>query len=286
MSGAGQELRTSGLEQRLGPYGGRYDYGMAELETRRDGAILILRLARPHVRNALTRTLRRSLAAALTEAESDGSVRAVVLTGEGDAFCAGLDLAELEESLAYPSERHRADSRALADLFIQMVRFPKPLIAAVNGHAVAGGAGLVTACDVAVMSEEGKIGYTEARIGFVAALVSVLLVRQVGEKHARDLLLSARLIPAEEAARIGLVNKVCPKDEVLQLALARAEQMVANAPSSLQLTKELLAGVGSLSLDDGMRWAVDVNALARTGDELSEGVRAFLGKRDPEWTAK
>lgn len=259
---------------------------MAELLTRREGAILILTLARPHVRNALTRTLRRSLATALTEAEADASVRAVVLTGEGNAFCAGLDLAELEESLTYPSERHRADSRALADLFLQMVRFPKPLIAAVNGHAVAGGAGLVTACDVAVMAEDAKIGYTEARIGFVAALVSVLLVRQVGEKHARDLLLSARLIPAEEAARMGLVNKVCPREEVLPLALTRAEQMVANAPSSLRLTKELLASVGTMPLDDAMRWAVDVNALARSGDELSEGVRAFLSKRDPEWTTK
>ncbi|MFA5550562.1 MAG: enoyl-CoA hydratase-related protein [Trueperaceae bacterium] len=256
---------------------------MTELETRREGSILILRLARPHVRNALTRTLRRALATALTEAEADATVRAVVLTGEGNAFCAGLDLAELEESLTYPSERHRADSRALADLFLQMLRFPKPLLAAVNGHAVAGGAGLVTACDVAVMAEDAKIGYTEARIGFVAALVSVLLVRQVGDKHARDLLLSARLISAAEAARLGLVNEVCPKDEVLQLTLARAEQMVANAPTSLRLTKELLAGVGSMAVDDAMRWAVDVNALARTGDELSEGVRAFLGKRDPNW---
>lgn len=259
---------------------------MTELETRREGAILVLRLARPHVRNALTRTLRHSLATALTEAAADTSVRAVVLTGAGDAFCAGLDLAELEESLTFPSERHRADSRALADLFLQMVRFPKPLIAAVNGHAVAGGAGLVTACDVAVMADDARIGYTEARIGFVAALVSVLLVRQVGDKHARDLLLSARLVPAAEAARMGLVNEVCPRDEVLQLALARAEQMVANAPSSLRLTKELLAGVGSLSLEDAMRWAVDVNALARTGDELSEGVRAFLGKRDPDWSTR
>lgn len=259
---------------------------MPELQTSRAGAVLIVTLSRPQVRNALSRGLRAELAAALAEAEADDGVRAVVLTGAGEAFCAGLDLAELEASLGYTSERHRQDSRALADLFLQMVRFPKPLIAAVNGHAVAGGAGLVTACDVAVMAEDAKIGYTEARIGFVAALVSVLLVRQVGEKHARDLLLSARLIPAEEAARMGLVNKVCPREEVLPLALTRAEQMVANAPSSLRLTKELLASVGTMPLDDAMRWAVDVNALARTGDELSEGVRAFLSKRDPEWTTK
>ncbi len=259
---------------------------MAELETRQEGAILVLSLARPKVRNALTRTLRRALASALTRAATDDGVRAVVLTGKGDAFCAGLDLAELEESVTYPSELHRSDSRALADLFTQMVRYPKPLIAAVNGHAVAGGAGLVTACDVAVMAEGAKIGYTEARIGFVPALVSVLLVRQVGEKHARDLLLSARLISAAEAARMGLVNETCPKESVLARALERAEAMAANAPSSLRLTKELLAGVGNLSIEEGMRWAAEVNALSRTGDELAEGVRAFLEKRDPVWAER
>ena len=139
---------------------------------------------------------------------------------------------------------------------------------------------------VAVMAEGAKIGYTEARIGFVPALVSVLLVRQVGEKHARDLLLSARLISAAEAARMGLVNETCPKESVLARALERAEAMAANAPSSLRLTKELLAGVGNLSIEEGMRWAAEVNALSRTGDELAEGVRAFLEKRDPVWAER
>src|SRR5690606_28954159 len=241
---------------------------MPELQTSRAGAVLIVTLSRPQVRNALSRGLRAELAAALAEAEADDGVRAVVLTGAGEAFCAGLDLAELEASLGYTSERHRQDSRALADLFLQMVRFPKPLVAAVNGHAVAGGAGLVTACDVALMAEGARIGYTEARIGFVAALVAVLLVRQVGE-----------------AARIGLVNEVAPRADVLERALARAERMAANAPGSLRLTKALLAGVGSLGLEDGLRWAVDVNALARTSAELEEGVRAFLEKREPRWRA-
>lgn len=256
---------------------------MTELELRREGAVLVLTLSRPHVRNALTASLRQALAEALRAAADDASVRAVVLTGAGDAFCAGLDLAELETSLSFSSERHRNDSRALADLFIQMVRFPKPLLAAVNGHAVAGGAGLVTACDVAVMADDARVGYTEARIGFVAALVSVLLVRQVGQKHASDLLLSARLLPAQEAASIGLVNEVRPKEDVLPRTLELAAKMAANAPNSLKLTKELLAGVGALSLDEGMRWAVEVNALARTGTEITEGVRAFLEKREPAW---
>jgi methylglutaconyl-CoA hydratase len=258
---------------------------MPELEKRQDGDILVLTLARPQVRNALSRPLRRALAAALTEAGANATVRAVVLTGAGAAFCAGLDLDELQDSLGLTAERHRADSRALADLFLQMVGFPKPLLAAVNGHAVAGGAGLVTACDVAVMAHGAKIGYTEARIGFVAALVSVLLVRQVGDKHARDLLLSARLVEAAEAARMGLVNEVRPAAEVLDRTIERAREMAANAPSSLRLTKQLLLGVGGMSLEAGMRWAVDVNALSRQGEELAEGIRAFLEKRAPDWRA-
>ena len=156
-------------------------------------------------------------------------------------------------------------------------------MAAVNGPAVAGGAGLVSVCDTAVMSEGAKIGYTEARIGFVAALVGVFLVRQVGEKHARDLLLSARLVDAEEAVAMGLVNEIAPPGEVLGRAVARARIMARNAPSSLAMTKALLVSVPSLGLLEGLRYATEVNALARTTDDLKEGVAAFLEKREPGW---
>lgn len=258
---------------------------MAELSIRREGAILVITLNRPEVRNALSRSLRTELTSALDTAAEQDDVRAVVLTGAGTAFCAGLDLRELEESLSFDSAEHRTDSKALAELFLQLVRFPKPLIAAVNGSAVAGGAGLVTACDVAVMAQGARLGYTEARIGFVAALVAVLLVRQVGDKHARDLLLSARLIEAGEALALGLVNEVTAPEAVLSRALEIASAMTRNAPGSLMLTKSLLADLPGMSLDAGMAWAVDVNALARSGAELGEGVRSFLEKREPSWRA-
>lgn len=256
---------------------------MPELNVSNVGRVRLLTLNRPQVRNALSRSLRGGLLRALEEAAVDETVRSVVLTGAGDAFCAGLDLGELQESLTFSAERHRADSRALADLFLFMMRFPKPLVAAVNGHAVAGGAGLVSACDLAVMAEGAKFGYTEARIGFVAALVSVLLVRQVGEKQARDLLLSARLISSAEALTMGLVNEVAPQAAVLPRALEHAALMSENAPGSLKLTKELLGSVPGLSLEDGLRLAVEVNTVARSGRELEEGVRAFLEKRAPSW---
>ncbi|HKI56957.1 MAG TPA: enoyl-CoA hydratase-related protein [Trueperaceae bacterium] len=258
---------------------------MRPILTDRQGPVRILTLNRPEVRNALSRELRGALAEALAEAADDEATRAVVLTGAGDAFCAGLDLRELESTVDASAEADRADSRAFADLLLQLATLPKPVVAAVNGPAVAGGAGLVTACDVAVMAEGARIGYTEARIGFVAALVSVFLLRQVGEKHARDLLLGARLVGAAEAASMGLVNEICADGAALDAAVERARRLAANAPSSLAMTKALLASVPSLSLEDGLRHAVEVNALARQTDDLREGVRAFLEKREPRWRA-
>jgi len=235
------------------------------------------------VRNALSTDLRSALGEALREAAGDDGTRAVVLTGAGEAFCAGLDLRELEKMGERSAEENRADSRGLADLLLQLATLPKPVVAAVNGPAVAGGAGLVTACDLAVMDRNARIGYTEARIGFVAALVSVFLVRQVGEKHARDLLLSARLVTAEEAAAMGLVNEVATPGQALAAALDRARGLARNAPGSLAMTKSLLAAVPSMSLEDGLRYATEVNAVVRERDELHEGVRAFLEKREPRW---
>lgn len=249
------------------------------------GKVAVLTLYRPERRNALSRALRADLGAALAWAESDAAVRAVVLTGAGKAFCAGLDLAELEGTLAYDEAQHRRDSEELAGLYLRLLTLAKPVVAAVNGPAVAGGAGLVTACDLAVMGRGATLGYTEARIGFVAALVGVLLVRQVGEKHARDLLLSARLVGAEEAERMGIVNRVVADGEVLESACATAAELARNAPGSLALTKRLLLEAPGRPLEEGLRLAVATNVAARTGEELAEGVRAFLERREPRWRA-
>ena len=246
-------------------------------------AVRVLTLHRPEVRNALNAKLISKLLGALDEAEQAKEIRALVLTGSGKAFCAGLDLADLGAISTRSTEENRQDSAHLAALLKRIYIFPKPVIAALSGHAVAGGAGLASVCDLVVMSESAKIGYTEARIGFVAALVGVFLVRQVGEKAARDLLLSARLVRADEAREMGLVNEVCAEEEVMAQALARANELANNAPTSLAMTKQLLAAVPSMGLDEGLRYAVEVNALARTTDDLKEGVSAFLEKREPRW---
>jgi methylglutaconyl-CoA hydratase len=246
-------------------------------------SVRVLTLNRPERRNALSPALQEALLAALEAAEAAPGVRAMVLTGAGGAFCSGLDLGALQDLSARSTEENRRDSARFAKLLERLYTHPKPVVAAVNGPAVAGGAGLVNACDLAVMSQDARIGYTEARIGFVGALVGVFLVRQVGEKRAKDLLLSARLVGAEEAERMGLVNEVCAPEGVLSRALARAEALAANAPSSLAMTKLLLASAPSLGLAEGLRYAGELNALARTTDDLKEGVAAFLEKRPPRW---
>ena len=189
------------------------------IQTHDRGVVRVLTLNRPQVRNAMSLDLMRELTAALTAARTDAAVRVVVLTGAGAAFCAGLDLEELKAMSARSSEEHRADSEVFRTLLDTLYTFPKPTVAAVNGHAVGGGAGLAAACDLTVMAQGARMGFTEARIGFVAALVSVFLVRLLPEKHARDLLLTGRLLHADEAARMGLVNEVTPEGKALSRAL-------------------------------------------------------------------
>ena len=258
---------------------------MPEVIVRDDGPVRVITLARPEVRNALSRALREELRAAVAAAEADDAVRALVITGAGEAFCAGLDLRELEATVTLSPEEHRADTLQLAGLLTAIHRCAKPVVAAVNGPAVAGGAGIVTACDVALAAPEARFGYTEARIGFVPALVSVLLLRQVGEKHARELLLGAHLVDARRAAEIGLVNRVVADAPVLDAAVELARRLARNAPGSLAATKGLLARLPGLTLDEGMAQAVEVNVASRTGEEIREGVRAFLEKREPSWRA-
>lgn len=252
----------------------------------RQGAVAIVKLNRPQVRNALSAELVEGLHAALARLRGEDGVRAVVLTGEGPVFSAGADLRALQELGAASSEANKADSQRLADLLHAVYTFPKPVVAAVEGAAVAGGAGLASACDLIVAGESARFGYTEVKLGFVAAIVMVFLLRAVGEKHARQLLLSGALVPAHEAHRMGLVSEVVPGGEALARALALAEETARNSPTALATTKEMLALVPGMGLSEALRYAVGVNAWTRTTSDLKEGVRAFLEKRDPDWGAE
>ncbi|WP_051529409.1 enoyl-CoA hydratase/isomerase family protein [Meiothermus cerbereus] len=245
--------------------------------------IRLLTLNDPQRRNPLSPALTKDLLAALDAAEQDPAIRAVVLTGAGPAFSAGADLEFLKQVTTAGAEANYAHSRELMRLFHRVYTFSKPTIAAINGPAVAGGAGLATACDLVVMSEQAQIGYTEVKIGFVAALVGVILVRAVGEKHARELLLTGKLVSALEAYRMGLVNRVVPAEQVLEEALALAQEVAANAPTSLALTKELLNALPGMGLEDGFRLASIANAWVRETGDLAEGIAAFFEKRPPRF---
>ncbi|MCA9835959.1 MAG: enoyl-CoA hydratase/isomerase family protein [Trueperaceae bacterium] len=247
------------------------------------GQVRLLTLNRPEVRNALNQALQEELQKQFDETKNDAKIRVVVLTGVGKAFCSGLDLAELEFMSQRSTEENRDDSERLAKLFETIYSFPKPVIAALNGHAIAGGAGLASVCDYVFMAGSAKLGYTESRIGFVAALVSVFLLRQLAERDARDLLLSGRLIPAKEAQAMRLVTDVVPDEHVLARALEQANSLIKNSPGSLAMTKKLVAAVPAMGLKEGLSYATELNALARTTNDLKEGISAFLQKREPDW---
>ncbi len=237
----------------------------------------------PERRNPLSPEMVAGLLEALDRLEANPGVRAVVLTGRGKAFSAGADLAFLERVTELGAEENYRHSLSLMRLFHRLYTYPKPTVAAVNGPAVAGGAGLATACDLVVMDEEARLGYTEVKIGFVAALVSVILVRAVGEKAAKDLLLTGRLVGAEEAKALGLVNRIAPLGKALEEAKALAEEVAKNAPTSLRLTKELLLSLPGMGLEDGFRLAALANAWVRETGDLREGIRAFFEKRPPRF---
>lgn len=254
------------------------------LQTDRDGPVLTLTLDRPKVRNALSGELVTALKDTLTEAAADEHIRVIVLTGAGSVFSAGADLSALHALQKASAEANLADSEHLAGLFEAIVRHPKPVIAKVNGHAIAGGAGLAAACDISLVSEEAKLGFTEVRIGFVPAIVAVIATRKLGEAAARDLMLTGRLVTASEAAGMGLVTRAVTS-EALDAETRRLAELLARETSgtAVALTKRLLADVQGMGFAEGLSTASRLNALARSTDDCKAGVDTFLSKSDPPW---
>ncbi len=246
------------------------------------GQVATLTLNRPEKRNAISTQMIQELLAALEEWERAAAVRVVIITGAGKAFCAGMDLEGLQ-ALAGQSHENLEDSRHMARLFRRLYDFPKPLIAAVNGAAIAGGTGIATMCDFTLAVPDAKFGYTEVRIGFIPALVSVFLRRQVGEKRARDLLLTGRSFDAAEAHALGLVSEVVAAEKLLDRARELAATLLANSPTSLARTKALLSDCARADLDREIELAIAANAAIRSTADFREGLAAFLQKRAPEW---
>jgi enoyl-CoA hydratase/carnithine racemase len=249
--------------------------GQYVISTVQDG-VAVITLNRPGARNALNRQLLAELHGALAEATADDGVRVIVLTGAGTAFCAGADLKETAHDLDGEDFWSRYD-RATQSMEIHRLlpQLPKPVIAAVNGYAVAGGCGLAMSCDLVVASDQAKFGYPEVSRGLVAAMVMVSLTQLVGRRQALDLLLSGRLIGAEEALRIGLINRVSPKEDLMSSALAYAAEIATKSSSALRLTKLLYRQVRELDSERGLEYARDINLLVRQTSDAQQGALSF-----------
>src|SRR5438067_9117472 len=247
--------------------------------------IALLTLNRPDKRNAISYELIADLQQAL-EFVRNSSSQVLIITGAGKAFCSGMDLANLKSLIGRTPQQSLEDSRTMARLLRSIYDFPKPTIAAVNGPAIAGGTGIATICDFTLATHEARFGYTEVRIGFVPAIVSTFLIRQVGEKHARDLLLTGRLFDAHEAYRLGLINEIVEPDKLMDRAHELAAHLLENSPTSLGYTKRLLTEHARAELDAQIESAVRENAAIRQTADFREGVTSFLEKRKPRWSGK
>ena len=247
-----------------------------------DGRIATVTLDRAEKRNAISAAMIADVIGVLDEIAA-GPARAAILTGAGKAFCSGMDLEALRAIATQSAAQNLDDSRRMAALFRALYAFPRPLIAAVNGAALAGGCGIATLCDLTLAVPQATFGYTEVRIGFIPAVVSAFLVRQVGEKRARELLLLGNVIGAEEAQRLGLVTEIVPAERLLPRAQELAQALAANSPASLERTKRLLRSYSESEMERDLEQAIQENAAIRSTAEFREGLSAFLEKRTPKF---
>jgi methylglutaconyl-CoA hydratase len=242
-------------------------------------------LNRPEKRNALTRQMIADLSQAFTDLHGEKQVRAVILIGSGTAFCAGMDLAEMQAAASMPDAQQQwhDDSLQYQELIEQMLRFPKPIIAAVNGPALAGGAGLLLASDIVLATPAAKFGLPEPKRGIVAGMVSPLLSFRIGAGHASHLLLRANTIDADMALQLGIYHELIADDLIWAKAHDIAKEIAESAPEALQLTKRMIyENIGEQLLTQLVAGAA-ISATARTTEAAAEGLAAFLEKRPPKW---
>jgi methylglutaconyl-CoA hydratase len=259
---------------------------MDAVEIERRGPAAWLWLNRPEVRNALNEALTTALEKALASLERDPATRLIVLAGRGQAFCAGGDLARMEQAAKMTQARSRREARRFARLIHRIYSCPKPVLARVHGAAFAGGMGLAAACDLVVAAQEAEFCLPEVRIGLVPAMISPYLVRALGEAQARRYMLTGERLSAREAQRIGFVHECVPAAELDARVESLAAQLAQAGPQALARAKKLIARVARAPITPrlGAETAA-VLAKVRASDEAREGIRSFLEKRRPRWSS-
>lgn len=241
-------------------------------------------LNRPEKRNALSPELIAGLFGAFEEMNANDAVKVIVLRSTGKAFCAGADLAYLQQMQGFSYEENLEDSQKLMELFKLIYCLPKVVIAEIQGHALAGGCGLATVCDFAFAVPDALFGYTEVRIGFVPALVSVFLQEQIGAAKTQELLLSGELITSAKAAELGLITAVEPSEFLGKAVHEFAAKLISqNSGFSMGRTKTLLRQLNEGERNKSLRLAAEANAMARAHEDCKKGIAAFLGKTSPSW---
>ena len=243
-----------------------------------DGPVAHLTLNRPEKRNALDAEMISEIRRALADSAADPEVRVVLLSGAGKDFCAGADLAALQQIANASVMENVADARQLADVFLEMRRHPRPIVAAVRGRALAGGCGIATAADIILAAESAQFGYPEVKIGFVPAMVMAIVRRSVSEKRAFELLTSGESFPARMALEIGMINRIFPDASFHQEVQSYTTQFATRSASALALTKSLLYQIDAMAFEAALSAGVNINAIARLTDDCRRGVQQFLRK--------
>lgn len=247
--------------------------------------ICSITLSRPEKHNAIDDIMVSELSTAFLSAQRDDNARVIILRAEGESFSSGADLAYLQRVSKYDFDQNQKDSSNLMKLFLQIYTQRKPVVALVQGNALAGGCGLATVCDLVIAAREtARFGYTEARIGFIPGVVMVFLIRRVGEAKARELSLRANILSADEAFAIGLVNMVVPAIQLDSAGEKLAHELTANCSgSSMGLVKELIARISGMATNDALDYAANLNALTRMTDDCKKGIESFLKKEPIKW---
>ncbi|MBI3877473.1 MAG: enoyl-CoA hydratase/isomerase family protein [Verrucomicrobia bacterium] len=246
--------------------------------------VATITLNRPEARNALSHALLDVLNDALRGVASDADARVVVLTGAGEIFCAGGDLGEMGAA-GSTLELHQRRG-AFVEFFRLMARLGKPTLAAVNGHALGGGLGLVLACDLAIAADHATFGAPEIKVGIWPMMVMASLIRAIGRKKAMELMLLGERIPASEAERIGLINRVVPATQFADAVAAWAAKLAAGSPTAFKLGRDALAAMSDMPFDDALEYLNGMLTLNLSTEDAREGIRAFLEKRKPEWKGR
>lgn len=265
--------------------GAMQSYDSIKVEIDGPSGVATISLNRPDKRNALSPVLVDELADAVAWSDADERVGAILLRGEGSDFCAGADLQALSDMMDAGVEEQLADADALGDLFLIFRRIETPIVAAVHGHAVAGGCGLATACDIVLAAEDARFGYPEVKLGFVPAMVIAMLRRAVGEKRAFDLVTTGNIVDARTAERYGLVQHVFAAAEFEARSREFVEALAGRSSSALALCKRLIYQSERHSFEAAIRAGAEINALARLTEDYRQGVRGFLESKQKKGTS-